>query len=127
MAKRPNARENKNATTKARPNWVEALNVIEKKFVGLDERLEIYVGLNKNPKGRHNIFIAKVTDTGYVRTFCPIPLPLTDKVISAINEMREKVSEIEKLEALAEAKKVLNVLKQYGLDEKQILELLKQK
>ena len=108
-------------------DWTEALGVIESKIVGAHGNLAVYVGMNRDRNGQLNVFIAKVTETGFVRTFCPIPLSLLPRIVEALQSYKERAGELEKEAMIKEAAKYLRTLAQYGISLKDIERLIKSK
>jgi len=108
-------------------DWTEALGVIESRVIGAHGNLAVYVGMNRDRNGQLNVFIAKVTDTGFVRTFCPIPLSLLPRIVEALSGYKDRAGELEREAMLKEAAKYIRMLSQYGISLKDIEKLIKSK
>jgi len=115
--------ETEQETGNARRNWREYKGVVEATPIDTVDRLTIYVGVNEY-KGNHLIFVAKVTDKDFQRSFFSMPAYVWEKAIPVLQNYVKRIGEIEK-KAMAEAVlKELKRLQELGIDVKSLINQL---
>jgi hypothetical protein len=112
----PTEEEEEAETGEARP-WTEFKNVVEHTTIDVVDRLSIVAGVNKY-KGNYMIFLAKITDKNFQRSFFSMPAYVWSKAIPIIQGYVDKIGEIEKQEIAKQVLEELKRLKEMGIDVK---------
>lgn len=109
--------------TPERRNWREFKNVVEYETVGELDRLKICVGVNQY-KGNHLVFITKVTDRDFARSFFAMPAHMWKKALPVIQKYVENIAEIEKKAMEQAVIAELKRLQELGIDVKALINKL---
>jgi len=96
-------------------NWMERFNVKSDVHIDTIDRLEIHVGVNYYD-GNYNIYVAKVTESGFCKSFYALPTAIWKKLLPYINKFTEEVSRIELEDRKAKILEEIEKLKQLGVD-----------
>ena len=106
-----------------RRNWREFKNVVEYETVGELDRLKICVGVNQY-KGNHLVFVTKVTDKDFARSFFAMPAYMWEKALPTIQKYISNIAEIERKAMEQAVIKELKRLQELGIDVKNIINQL---
>ena len=120
VQEKPNSTEEK---TPERRNWREFKNVVEYETVGELDRLKICVGVNQY-KGNHLVFITKVTDRDFARSFFAMPAHMWQKALPLIQKYVENIAEIERKAMEQAVIQELKRLQELGIDVKALINKL---
>jgi hypothetical protein len=112
-----------NETTSSRIAWKEFKNVKESSLIDTVDRLQIVAGVNEY-KGNHYVFIAKVTDKDFQRSFFSLPAYVWQKAIPVIQDYTQRIAEIEKKAMEQQVLEELKRLKEMGIDVKALAQQL---
>ena len=82
--------------------------------------LKLVAGVNCY-KGQYQVFVAKVSDKGYVRSMMALPPELWPKVVEAVTALMEKAREIERQDLIARYAEELKRLKEKGVSPEEVL------
>jgi len=96
-------------------NWKERFNVKTSQLIDTIDRLQIHVGVNYYD-GSYNIFVAKVTESGYCKSFYALPTSLWNKILPLLQKYINEVSRIELEDRKAKILEEIEKLKQLGVD-----------
>jgi len=108
-------------TTEEAKSWKEFKNVVESTTIDVVDRLSIVAGVNKY-KGNYMIFLAKITDKDFQRSFFSMPAYVWNKAIPVLQGYVDKIGEIEKREIAEQVLAELKRLKEMGIDIKALAE-----
>jgi len=111
------------ASEPKRRNWREFKNVVEYETVGELDRLKICVGVNQY-KGNHLVFITKVTDRDFARSFFAMPAHMWQKALPIIQKYVENIAEIERKAMEQAVIAELKRLQELGIDVKALINKL---
>ena len=110
-------------TENPRRNWKEYKGVIEYEPVGELDRLKICVGVNRY-KGNHLVFVTKVTDKDFARSFFAMPAYMWEKALPTIQKYVNNIAEIERKAMEQAVIKELKRLQELGIDVKSLVNQL---
>jgi len=111
-------------TTEPRRDWRQNFNVKEEKDVETIDRLTIKAGINEY-KGNLLVFLAKVTDKNFSRTFFSMPAYVWEKAIPILQEITPRIAEVEKQTMKENLAKELARLKELGIDINEVVSMVK--
>ena len=101
-------------------DWVKSMGVRTHRELADLKGLKLVAGVNCY-KGQYQVFVAKVSDKGYVRSMMALPPELWPKVIEAVQELMEKAKEIERRDLIAKYAAELRKLKEMGVSLEEIV------
>ena len=104
-------------TPSGRRSWQEFKNVIEYETVGELDRLKICVGAHQY-KGNHLVFVAKVTEKDFARSFFSMPAYMWEKALPILQKYVNNIAEIEKKAMEQAVIAELKRLQELGIDVK---------
>jgi len=103
-----------------RRNWREFKNVVEYEPVGQVDRLNIVAGVHQY-KGNHLVFVAKVTEKDFARSFFSMPAYMWEKALPILQKYVNNIAEIEKKAMEQAVIAELKRLQELGIDVKALI------
>lgn len=104
-------------------DWRAFKNVVEHQVIDTLDRLQIVAGVNQY-KGNYYVFLAKVTDKNFQRSFFMLPAMTWSKALPVISNYVSKIGEIEKKALVQKVVEELKRLRALGIDVKAIAQQL---
>ena len=103
-----------------RRDWREFKNVVEYQPVGQVDRLNIVAGVHQY-KGNHLVFVAKVTEKDFARSFFSMPAHMWQKALPILQKYVNNIAEIEKKAMEQAVIAELKRLQELGIDVKALV------
>jgi len=103
-----------------RSDWRETFGVRSDVLIDVVDRLEIRVGVNYY-KNQYQLFIAKVTDKGFLRQFYALPSWIWEKIIPTLELKLEEIKDIEREDMTKKVLSEIEKLKAMGVDVEELL------
>jgi hypothetical protein len=104
-------------------DWKSFKGVVESTVIDTIDRLQIVAGVNQY-KGNYYVFIAKVTDKNFQRSFFMMPALTWQKALPVISGYVNKIGEIERKALAQQALEELKRLQALGIDVKTLAQQL---
>jgi len=117
-------KENVEEKETERSDWRETFGVKNDVLIDTIDRLEIRVGVNFY-KNQYQLFIAKVTDKGFLRQFYALPSWVWEKILPTLRLKLDEIKDIEREDMTRKVLSEIEKLKTMGVDVEELLRKVK--
>jgi len=104
-------------------DWRSFKGVVEHTVIDVIDRLQVVAGVNQY-KGNYYVFVAKITDKNFQRSFFMLPALTWQKTLPVLSNYINKIGEIERKALAQQALEELKRLQALGIDVKALVQQL---